>query len=275
MTQLPRYWVFFAAVALHAQTLKIADFTFHQFEDGPSFRPSVYWDGERVFVSFLIDGYKANEKNMIALDWTLEARDEAGVALVAAASGKVEAELQPEDKEWKPKLRHQFEAPQTASCVACKLAVTVSDRIGGTEGKLDVSFGIRTRAVAPSETLAVRNFRFLRAEEDGKALAVAAYRPGDDVWARFEMTGYKFGEKNRVQVEYGLSVFRPSGKLLYTEPKAASADDVSFYPKKWLPGILSLKLDSKMPPGEYPIVLEVRDLVGGQKHEERVTFRIE
>jgi hypothetical protein len=270
-----RFGLLLAALALNAQTLKVLDLQFHQYEDGPPLRPGVFWDGERVFLSFLIDGYKANGKNEIALDWTAHATDEAGLPLAAPASGKVEAELQPEDKEWKPKLRHQFEAPQTASCAACKLFLTIRDRIAKTEARQEAAFSIRTRQVAPSETLAVRNFRFLRTEEDSQPLPVAAYRPGDDVWARFEMTGYKLGEKNRVQVEYGLAVYRPSGKLLYHEAKAAAMDETSFYPKKWLPGILSLKLDSKMPPGEYPIVLEVRDLAGGQKHEERVTFRIE
>lgn len=255
-------------------TLQITAPIFQQFEDGPPLTPPAYYDGERVFVTCFVTGYKAL-KESIHLEWTIEARDEAGMLLSPGDSRKLATELAPEDKEWRPKLQWQFEAPQTASCQACKLTIKVRDVVAGTEAQREGTFAIKSKSVEPSATLAVRNFRFLRSEEDAKPLAIAAYRPGDEVWARFEMTGFKLGEKNRVQVEYGLAVYRPSGKLLYQEPNAAKGDESSYYPRKWMPGILSLKLDAKMPPGEYPIVLEVRDLVGQQKIEERFTFRIE
>lgn len=87
--------------------------------------------------------------------------------------------------------------------------------------------------------------------------------------------GYKFGEKNRINVEYGLSVLRPSGTTMYTEPKAAVADEASFYPKRFVGGILSLKLDNTIKPGEYTIVLEVRDGISGEKEETKHPFRVE
>lgn len=259
-----------------AQKLAIVEPQFHQFDGGPPLRQALYRDGERVFVTCQVAGYKAEkEKESVRLELSVEARDEAGLLLAPADNQKVDVELAPEDKDWKPKLRYQFEVPQTASCKACELRIKVRDLVAGADATRSVPFAVESKTVEPSATLAVRNVRFLRAEDDSSPLAVPAYRPGDEIWARFEMTGYKLGDKNRIQLEYGLSVYRPSGKLLYQQLNAASADDTSFYPKKWMPGILSLKADTKMPPGEYPIVLEVRDLIGQQKHEERFTFRIE
>lgn len=259
-----------------AQKLQVQQPALHQFDGGPNLPPaSIFHDGETVYYTCSVSGYKASDKDQVHLEWQVEAVDDSGVALTKPGGGKVEAELAPEDKNWMPKIRFQFEVPTTASCDACAIRLRVKDMLGKTEASAETRLTIRSKAVEPSKELTVRNFRFLRGEEDGTPLAVPAYRPGDEVWARFEMTGYKIGENNRVHVEYGLSVYRPSGKPLYQEPKAAVADETSFYPKKYLPGVLSLKLDSKMPPGEYPIVLEVRDPLGPQRYEGRFTFRIE
>ena len=83
----------------------------------------------------------------------------------------------------------------------------------------------------------VRNFRFLRNEDDEKPLPVAAYRPGDSVWARFDMTGYKLGDKNQVDIEYGLTVLREDGSVAYTEPQAANQKIQTFYPQRYQPGV--------------------------------------
>lgn len=270
--------VFSMAVSVAAQTPKLEILTpaFHQFEGGPAMRglPD-YRDGERLFFSCQVSGHKANEKDKVSLSWTIRIADEAGLALTPPESKSLEAELAPEDKDWKPRILYQAEMPPTADCDNCLLVVQLTDKISGAQAMSEQRFAIRSKEVEPSKELAIRNFRFLRGEEDGAALAVPAFRPGDEVWARFEITGFAHGEKNRIHVEYGLSVFRPSGKLLYQEPKAASAEESSFYPKRWAPGMLSLKLDSKLPLGEYPIVIEVRDEVGKQRAEARFAFRIE
>ena len=257
------------------QKLEIVSPALHQFDGGPAMpRPAEYKAGETVFFTCLIAGYKANAKDSISLEYTIEAVDQNGIPLAKPETKKVEAELAPEDKEWKPKVHLQFETPNTALCDACKLKMSVKDNVGETTAATEVPFAIRSKEVEASETLTVRNFRFLRGEEDGPALAVAAYRPGDELWARFEITGYKYGPNNRVHVEYGLAVFRPSGAQLYREPTAASSDDSSFYPKRFVNGILNLRLQG-LAPGEYPIVLEVRDLIGNQKFEARFPFKVE
>ncbi|MFN7934844.1 MAG: hypothetical protein U0R19_16060 [Bryobacteraceae bacterium] len=263
------------AFAAYGQKLDIITTVFAQFEDGPAIpgKPD-YVSGETLFFSCQFSGYTKTEKETISLSYEMEALDENGVPLVKKESKALDTELAPEDKDWKPKVRFQFVAPDTAQCEDCLFRIRLKDKLAGTEATKEIKFRIRSRNVEPSKTLTVRNFRYLRTEEDGKPLAVAAYRPGDELWARFEITGFHFGEGNRIQVEYGLKVFRPSGKLLYEEPKAAVFDESSFYPKRYVNGILNLRLQG-LSAGEYPVVLEVRDLISKQNYEERFPFKVE
>ncbi len=108
-----------------------------------------------------------------------------------------------------------------------------------------------------------------------KALQVAAYRPGDAVWARFDMTGYKLGDKNQVDIEYGLTVLREDGSVAYKQPDAATQTIQTFYPQRYQPGELSLNLAKDQPLGKYTIVLDVEDHVGKQMYETRETFSVE
>lgn len=266
-----------AALLLAApRQLAILNEALHQFEDGPALRPGYgFRPGETVFLSFQVTGYRVSESERILLEYRIETRDPDGIPLEPPRAGKVDASLAVEDKDWMPKARYDVLVPPLAPPGEYRMLITLTDKLAAAEIRKEIPFQVRGREVAPSPTLVVRNFRFLRGEEDGDPLPVAAYRPGDAVWARFDITGYKLAEKNRLHVEYGVSVLRPDGEVLYSEPQAAAEKDESFYPKRYVPGILSLQLDPDIAPGEYTIVLAVRDELGGQKHETRATFRIE
>ncbi|MBI3683365.1 MAG: hypothetical protein HY235_23575 [Acidobacteria bacterium] len=263
-----------AAPGALSQKLELVSPLFSQIEDGPALRAKApYQAGETLFFSCQVSGYKVT-KDSLHLEWTVEAVDEQGVPLVKPEEKSLEADLAPEDKDWKPKVRFSFDTPPTAVCDNCRITLKLRDKLAGSEARLDAGFALRGPHVQPGQSLIIRNFRFLRRDEDGPGLATPSYRSGDELWARFEITGYRFGDNNRIQVEYGLRVFRPSGKILYEEPKAASFEETSFYPKRWVQGALSLRLD-KLPPGEYPIVIEVRDKIGSQAFEAKPVFHVE
>ncbi|MBI3209028.1 MAG: hypothetical protein HYZ37_09020 [Candidatus Solibacter usitatus] len=265
----------FQAREAWAQKLEIVSPMFHQYEDSPPLRGEVsYFAGETVYFSGRVAGFKANAKDMVNVQWTAEVFDEAGVALVKAETKTVEEELAPEDKDWKPKIVFQFDTPPTALCAACRVVVRAKDTIGQTEARLETRFALRGRLVEPSPTLTIRNMRFLRTEEDGAPLEPVVYKAGEELWGRFEIVGFKYGAGTQLGVEYGLTVFRPSGKQLYQEPTAAAITDKDFYAKRYVSGILNLRMQG-LPAGEYTIVVEVRDKIGDQKYEGKYTFRIE
>ena len=174
-----------------------------------------------------------------------------------------------------PKIATEIPIPPLAGSGAYKIVVKVEDVIGKTSAELAAPFHVRGHEVAPSDTLAVRNFRFLRGEEDTQALAKAVYRPGDGVWAKFDIIGYKYGEKNKVDVSYLTSVIAPSGKVLWTQPEPAAEQSSSFYPKRYVPASMGINLTPTIRPGEYTIAVQVKDAVGGQVCEEKYTFTVE
>jgi len=248
----------------------------HQYEDGPALAPEfIFGPGETVFLSFLIQGYKVSPQNRIHLECRVEASDSGGTPLAEPFQREIQAELAPEDKDWMPLVRHSVPVPPLGDPGTYHIRIAVRDLLAGAEAKSEIPFRAGGLDVAPSDTLVVRNFRFLRREEDRAPLPVAAYRPGDTLWARFEIRGYKYGEKNQVHVEYGLEVLGPTGKSLYQEPQAAIEQSSSFYPKRYLTGSLSLNLQANARPGDYTIVLRVRDRVGDQLSETRHGFRIQ
>jgi hypothetical protein len=265
-----------ASAAPAPKPLAIVRPTLHQFEGGPVVPSNfVFVPGDALFLSCLIQGYKASEDSRIHLRYQIDALDPAGVRLMETAQREIKTELAPEDKEWMPRIQQSVPVPPLTEPGGFRILVSVRDLLADSETKAEIPFRVGGRQVEPSDTLVVRDFRFLRSEEDRDALATAAYRPGDALWARFEIVGYRYGENNRVHVEYGLSVLGPSGKPLYAEPRAAVEESASFYPKRYLPGSLSLNLQQNARPGDYTIVLSVRDEIGKQTFEARHGFKIE
>jgi hypothetical protein len=129
--------------------------------------------------------------------------------------------------------------------------------------------------VQKSDVLTIRNFRFFRSEDDAQALEKPIYRPGDPVFARFDIIGYKYGKDNQVDVAYGVSVLTGAGKVLWSQPQAADQRGESFYPKPWVPGAMSITLGKDFKPGEYSIGVQVRDAVGKQSFEEKYIFAVQ
>jgi hypothetical protein len=174
-----------------------------------------------------------------------------------------------------PIVRETIQLPPLAPPGTYHIRAVVEDKLSKQSAKAEVSFTVRGRRVDPSDSLVVRNFRFLRSEEDQDALAEPSYRPGDSVWARFEITGFRYGPNNAMAVEYGVAVLGPSGDTVFSQPQAAVEKDQSFYPKRYVPGAFSLNLDKKVKPGAYTLVLTLQDEIGNQTNESRHSFRVE
>ena len=194
----------------------IVRLAFSQSEDGEVVSSKYeFLGGEVLYFSCQVEGYTKTEKDEIRLTFQVEAKDANGVLLQAPTNGKVETNLSPEDKDWLPKLRATILIPPLLPPGEYQVLAKVKDELANASVESHATFRVQGRDVAPSSTLIVRNFRFLRSEEDTKPLPVAAYRPGDAVWARFDMTGYKLGDGNQFDIDYGLVVLRADGTQAY------------------------------------------------------------
>ncbi len=239
-------------------------------EAGYEFRP-----GETVFLAFQVAGVKPSPQNKVKLKYQVNALDPRGVPIVPAVSGIIDTDVAPEDKDWMPKVRTTAELPPLGPSGLYKFTFSVTEETSGKTDVKDVAFPVRGRTVEESATLALRNFTFFRSEEDRAPLTIAAYRPGDAVWARFDITGYKIGEGNKFDVDFQVSVAGPAGNVLYTQPEATPEQRAPFYPQRFVPAEFSLSLSKDASLGEYGLAIAVRDNAGGQKTEVRQPFRVE
>lgn len=264
-----------------AARLEIVQPALHQYEGGPALTGAVeFFPGDTVFLTFRVSGFelveKANEESL-ALEYEIEALDPQGVRLQEKVGGKVSAVVRPEDKKakWLPLVEYSVLVPPAAPPGEYRVALAVRDLNSGAEARRDVTFRVRGRYVEPSETLVVRNFRFYRSEVDTRPLEVPAYRPGDTLWARFDITGYRLGPNNRFSIDYGLSVLSESGRVLYTQEVAAADERESYYPERYTQGSLSLSLTRDLAKGTYTILLTVRDHLGDQTYQVRQNFFVD
>ena len=268
-------WAILPAAAQQKKALNILNAALLEAEDGFAASPdTVYQPGETIYLSFHIQGYTVDRNSRLKLAYIIDALDFKGVPFVESEAGKIDTELSPQDAKWSPRVRFSASLPPFADSGKYRLLMRVTDELARTQASQEMQFQVRGRNVEPSATLVVRNFQFSR-QEDGNPLPVAAYRRGDTLWASFDITGYQTGEKNLVWVEYDLSVFDAENKLLYAQPQPAEDKATSFYPRRYVHAVFSLNLESAIPPGEYTIVLVVRDRLGNQTLETGQKFSIE
>ncbi len=272
--------LFFAvAVTAYSATAPLAILkpVISDLEDGPTVSSGfTFVPGQFVYINFHIGGFKASEEQKIHLSYKTSVADPKGVPLIQTMADQVDTQLAPEDKNWKPVARQQFLLPPIAPSGTYKITIQVVDDLANHASVTqEIPFEVRGREIAPSDTLVIRNFHFYRGEEDREPLSVAAYKPGDTLWARFDILGYKFGPNNSIDADYGISVLAPNGKVLFTQERAAEEKSSSFYPKAYVPGSMNLSLQSNIRPGQYTIVLTARDHTGNQTCEAKADFTIE
>ena len=256
--------------------LAIVNPMLHDSEDGPPV-PSDYKfaPGDTVYFSFQVSGYKKTEDNKIDVAYEMNARDPEGVLLAPPDVGSVGTTLSDEDKKWLPKVRYSFVVPGFAETGNYRIEIKLRDRFGGTEADLTEPFAVAGKHLEPSDKLVIRDFRFLRTEEDKNPVEVAAYRPGDTLWARFDLTGYKLGDENAFDVEYGVSILRSDGTVSYSQDHAAEEKDKSFYPQRYTPGVVSIHIPPDLARGAYTLVIAAKDDLSGATAEVRRRFTVE
>jgi hypothetical protein len=259
-----------------AKPFAVADPILQQFEDGPPLAADYkFLPGETVFFSFQVQGYQPSPERQVRLSYAIETLDGDRIRLAEPSSEKLETTISDLDKDWLPRIRYSVPLPPYALPGEYRIAARVTDELNGHQAAAEAKINVGGRAVEKSDSLTLRNFRFLRGEDDAAPLSPAAYKSGDSLFARFDVTGYKIGDKNRILVVCGMSIVAPSGKEMFSEPRAAVDEEETFYPKRYFLGAFSLNVQPKTTPGVYTLVISVRDEVGGQTYQSRQPFRIE
>ena len=231
--------------------------------------------GETMFFTCRIAGFSKTAEERVHVAYSVQAFDPKGVPLTEIYKNDLQTDVTPQDKEWMPKIETEVQIPPLVASGKYKILIKAEDLFAKTNTQLEVPFEVRGRTVETSDTLMVRNFQFFRGEDDTQPLNVAAYKPGDAVWARFDIIGFKYGESNHIDVSYITTVFSPSGKLLWTQPEPATDASDSFYPKRYVGASMGITLLKDTKPGEFSIGVTVKDGVGKQSYETKQKFTVE
>ena len=231
--------------------------------------------GETLFFSCRVSGYAKTLQGKVHVAYSVQAFDPKGLPLTEIYKNEMVTDVAPQDKEWMPKIATEIQIPPLVGAGTYKVLVKIEDLVTNTKAELGVPFEVRSKTVEPSDTLVVRNVQFFRGEDDPQALQKGVYKGGDAVWAKFDIIGFKYGDKNHIEVSYVTSVLSPSGKVLWTQPEPAVEQSESFYPKRYVAATMGITLLANTKPGDYAIAVTITDAVGKQTYETKQTFTVE
>jgi hypothetical protein len=268
--------VLILAAAAQAQTLQTVAPILSLFEDGGAIPAADrLTPGETVFFRFSLAGYKTSSEGKVAVTGHVQAFDPAGLPIAPKDELVIATSLRDEDKDWKPILHFQFMLPPLARSGTYRIRYEATDDQTHTSASSETTFLVGGHDVPASSQLVIRNLGFFRNPDDETPLRVAAYRAGDMVWVKFDVTGYKYGEQNAIDVSYDVQVSSPDGKTLFSQEDAAVERSQAFYPQPWVPGNFSLTTQANMKPGAYRVEITARDAIGHQEAKAQASFQVE
>ena len=267
---------FCSAVSCPAAGLEVVRPSIAQIDGGVAVpRGYEHVAGETLFFSCRIAGYAQTAEEKVHVTYSVQPFDPKGVPLTEIYKNEMVTDVAPQDKEWMPKISTEIQIPPLVGPGTYTILVKIEDLVSNTKAELSVPFGVRSKSVEPSDTLTVRNFQFLRGEDDPQPMQKAVYKGGDAVWTKFDVIGFKYGDKNRIDVSYVPSVISPSGKVLWRQDKPEVEQSESFYPKRYMAASMGINLLPNTTPGQYTIAVTINDAVGKQTYETKQTFTVE
>jgi len=256
-------------------SLRVTDPIISQFEDGAALGNQRVVPGETVFFRFSALDFKVGENAKVLLTGHAQAFDSRGVAINPKDEAGVASSLREEDKDWKPRFNFQFQIPSLAPPGPYKIRFDATDDQSKATASGQTTFQVDGRDVPASPTLVIRNLAFYRTADDETPARTVSYRAGDMVWVKFDVTGYKHGEQQAMDMVYDVNVTAPDGKQLFNQESAAVERNQAFYPQPWVPGVFSLTLQANMRVGEYTITITAHDGIGKQDASAKAVFRVD
>lgn len=231
--------------------------------------------GETMFFTCNLSGFTKSAEERIDLTYSVQAFDPKGVPLAEIYKGEAKEEVGPQDKDWLPKVETQIILPEILRPGTYKIVVKADDLLAKTSTDLSIPFEVGGADVPVSATLTATRFRWYHNEDDARAMAQPVYHPGDAMWMKFDMTGYKYGENNKVDVSYRVSLLLADGKVNWTQPDPAVEQSEAFYPKPYIEGEFGITLKKDFSPGTYFMSVAVKDAVGKQNYTGKFQFIVQ
>jgi hypothetical protein len=231
--------------------------------------------GETMFFSCNISGFTKSPDEQINLTYSVEAVDPKGVPVAEIYKGAAKEEVGPQDKDWLPKIETEIVLPDVLRPGTYKIVVKAEDLLAKTSADLTVPFEVAGLDVAATSALAAKDFHWYHNDDDQQPLSQPIYHAGDNMWMKFDITGFKYGPNNKVDVSYVASLVLQDGKTIWTQPEPAVEQSESFYPRPYVIGEFGISLQKNFSPGTYTMAVAVKDGIGKQAGQFKFQFIVQ
>lgn len=260
--------------------LRVIYSSFARYEGGaPMPQPITFLPGDQVVFRAKVSGFRAAEVGFqefrVNLTYEVSATDSRGLVIGKTRKGEVKEPIHKEDKEWLPTLQYTFLIPEMAEFGAVRIHLRVHDEVSQQNAVFEESVQVNGKRLPALESVSVINFGFYRSEGDSSPLPAGVYRPGNTLWAKFDLAGFQIEEQNHFYAECDVQVRDAAGKLLFEQPQAISKDAKPEYPQRYLPGTFSLEIRPGTPKGQYAITVIAHDRLSGRSSEIVFPFSID
>jgi hypothetical protein len=152
---------------------------------------------------------------------------------------------------------------------------SVTDKYTGHTATAELPFETRSNLPKLSGAFEIVGAGVFRSDSDQEPLKTLVFRPGQAMWVRFLIAGYRVREGNEYDLNYGVTVRGTNGRTVLNIPDAAAESNPSSYRRAYVPALASLQLEPTIKPGTYTLLLTARDAVGKQEAKLELPFRIE
>jgi len=244
-----------------AGNLKAVNFEFLESRDGPPRPPSPYRPGDTVHAKYDVVDYSTDSSGRPNLDYHLSALDPNGVLLIQPWEHSFNQRM---DSGAPVHGSYNLTLPTAVPAGTCNLVLRVRDEHSGDELELTAPFRIDAPALAPASDLEVRDFE-LALSREGPAVDVPKLQGSGTLYMRCSISGLRFrGDETDVQM--GLKVLAPSGKVLFDKPDYEQISGPWFYhpPTFHVPITGHLSVPSGLEHGGYKAVYTFSDKIAGR-----------
>jgi len=260
--------------------LRIAFVSFSRFEGGPPMPNPVAFDpGDPVVFRARLAGFRVSEVEFqrfrVLISYEIAAFDFRGIPIGELRKDIINEPVETEDKDWLPMVEHRFFLPPLAEFGDYELRLKLRDEVSQRQEVFTFRYRVNGKQLPPLNSLSILNFGFYRGADDASPLPAGVYRAGNTLWAKFDLAGFRMAAQNRYHVACDVQVRDAQGAVLFEQPNALDEQSTPEYPRRYVPGVFSLRIQPGTKKAEYALAIIARDLLGQGATEAVFPFTVE